>query len=63
MNAGEDAPTDDERPPPEDRTYSGDMVLLVLFFAIAAIFALLLFVNRQMDQSMSDAVGRLFTTT
>lgn len=65
MSEDEDLDVDvgDDRPPPEDRIYSGDMVLLVLFIAIAAVFALLLFVNRQMDQAVGGAVGGLLKST
>lgn len=59
----EEPPTDNEPPPPEDRVYSGDMVLLVLFIAIATVFALLLFVNRQMDQSMGEGVRGMLAAT
>ena len=59
----EEPPTDNEPPPPEDRVYSGDMVLLVLFIAIATVFALLLFVNRQMDQSMGEGVRGMLAVT
>jgi len=61
VNSDEDPTADEERRPPEDRIYNGDMVLLVLFIAIAAVFALLLFVNRQMDQAMGDAARGMLT--
>lgn len=40
------APSGD-REPPADRTYSGDMVLLVLFFILAAVLGLLFFARSQ----------------
>lgn len=50
----------EQRPLPhrvdEERTYSGDMVLLVLFVAIAAVVGLLLFVHLQMDRSMENSL-------
>lgn len=63
MNDDLDSSIGDECPPPEDRTYSGDMVLLVLFIAIATVFALLLFVNRQMDHAVGEAVRVTLTTS
>lgn len=46
-----DAPPHED---PAERTYSGDMVLLVLFVAIAIVVGLLLFAHRQMDRSMEE---------
>lgn len=43
---GTTSPHSDEQPVPE-RTYSGDMVLLFLFFAIAAVLGLLFFARSQ----------------
>jgi hypothetical protein len=63
VTPAEDPPTDDDSAPPEDRIYSGDMVLLVLFIAIAAVFALLLFVNRQMDHASGEGVRSLLVLT
>jgi len=37
----------EERPSPPERTYSGDMVLLVLFFILVAVLGLLFFARSQ----------------
>lgn len=43
----DDPPDPSEDAPHEERTYSGDMVLLVLFVAIACVVGVLLFASRQ----------------
>lgn len=39
---------------PAERTYSGDMVLLVLFVVLVVVVGLLLFAHRQADRSMEE---------